>query len=77
MNTYLKLKFKNSIGKTVFMRIANPKMDLDKETVSQAMKKIASTEAFKKDEIFLYAEPVSAKYVTTTEKAIIEAEDVN
>ena len=76
METYLKLKFKSSLGKSTFMKIANPKKDLTKEKVLEAMQNIAAASAFIKEDTDLYVPPVSAKYVTTTEKAVVE-EQVN
>ncbi|MBF0601876.1 DUF2922 domain-containing protein [Limosilactobacillus oris] len=76
METYLKLKFKSSLGKSTFMKIANPKKDLTKEKVLEAMQNIAAASAFIKEDTDLYVTPVSAKYVTTTEKAVVE-EQVN
>lgn len=77
MNTYLKLKFKTSKGKFAYMRISNPKKGLTKELVQEAMVNIAGTRAFRKDDQILYLTPLAAKYVTTTEEAIVVEEKVN
>jgi hypothetical protein len=76
MHTYLKLKFKNGAGKSVFMRIFNPKKGLTKDTVLAAMQGIVVAAAFKKNDTALYAVPVAASYVTTTEDTVVE-EQVN
>lgn len=73
---YLKLKFKNSLGKTVLMRISNPKKGLTKDIVLKAMQQIATATIFKKGEASMYVTPVSASYVTTTEDMVVE-EQVN
>lgn len=75
-STYLKLKFKNAVGQSTFMRIANPVKNLTKDQVLGAMQQLAATNAFVKNEAQLYVTPVSAAYVTTTEEAVFE-EQVN
>lgn len=76
METYLKLKFKGSMGNSHFIRIAKPKKGLTKEVVQEAMESIAAAHAFQKNDEVMYVTPVSAKYVTTTEEAVVE-EQVN
>ncbi|GGI64319.1 DUF2922 domain-containing protein [Limosilactobacillus caviae] len=74
MITILKLKFKDSTGKNHFFKIANPKKELSKETVRQAMELMASAHLIKKGELELTGVPVGAKYVTTTEEAVYSDE---
>ncbi|MBD5806230.1 DUF2922 domain-containing protein [Limosilactobacillus walteri] len=74
MITILKLKFKDTTGKSHFFKIANPKKGLSKETVRQAMEMMAATHLIKKGDEELTATPVGAKYVTTTEEAVYSDE---
>lgn len=72
METYLKLKFLNSNGKSSFIRISNPKKDLTTDTVGTAMELICSTKAFEKGDTDMYEKALGAKYVTTTENVIFD-----
>lgn len=74
MKKVLKLKFKNSDGKNVVLTVRYPREDLKKEDVKAAMQKLVDSKAFSKDEVYPYAEVVSASYYTTQSDDIF-AED--
>ena len=67
----LNLTFKGSLGKTHTLKLKYASDGLSKEQVQAAMDKIAAAKLFIKDGEILYAVPVSAKYVTTTEDVVI------
>ena len=69
----LNLTFKGSLGKTHVMKLHYASDQLDAKTVQAAMDQIANAHLFAKDGEELYATPVSAKYVTTTDDWLIEA----
>lgn len=67
----LHLVFKGSLGKKHTIRLPYPAAGLDAEKVKAAMDKIAATKLFAWNGENLYETPISAKYVTTTEEAIM------
>lgn len=68
----LHLVFKGSLGKRHTIKVPYAVDGLTAETVKGVMDKIVATKLFAKDGEELYAFPVSAKYVTTTEEAVLE-----
>lgn len=66
----LNLVFKGSLGKTHTLKLNYAKGDLSEDVIRQAMTKLSQTKAFVTDDEELYATPVAAKYVTTTEKYV-------
>ena len=70
----LNLTFKGSLGKPHTMKLKYANANLDEATVRAAMDQISKTKLFvNKDGEELYATPVSAKYVMTTDEWIIKA----
>ncbi len=70
----LNLTFKGSLGKAHTMKLKYANDNLDEATVRAAMDQISKTKLFvNKDGEELYATPVSAKYVMTTDEWIIKA----
>ncbi|HJA72735.1 MAG TPA: DUF2922 domain-containing protein [Candidatus Limosilactobacillus faecipullorum] len=67
----LNLTFKGSLGKTHTLKLNYASDGLSKELVQASMDKIAATKLFIKEGEILYAIPVSAKYVTTTENVVL------
>ena len=70
MVTILKLHFKDSLGKDLYIKIAKPKKGLDKETVQKAMQLMTSARLMQVEGADMLAVPVGAKYVTTTEESV-------
>ncbi|AMB93608.1 DUF2922 domain-containing protein [Aerococcus sanguinicola] len=61
----LELNFKNSLGKSTRISIANPRLDVTAEQAQAAIETIAGAEAFVTPEgTIVYDEAVSARYVT-------------
>ncbi len=73
----LNLTYKGSLGKTHLLKINYVKDGLTKEEIAQQMKALADSQLFAKDGEQLYVQPVSAKYVTTTEEVVLNKEDLS
>lgn len=73
----LNLTYKGSLGKTHLLKINYVKDELTKEQIKQQMQAVADSQLFAKDGEQLYVQPVSAKYITTTEEVILNKEDFN
>jgi hypothetical protein len=73
----LNLTYKGSLGKTHLLKINYVKDGLTKEQIKQQMQAVADSQLFAKDGEQLYVQPVSAKYITTTEEVILNKEDFN
>lgn len=71
----LNLTYKGSLGKTHLLKINYVKDGLTKEQIKQQMQAVADSQLFAKDGEQLYVQPVSAKYITTTEEVILNKED--
>ncbi|WP_375663878.1 DUF2922 domain-containing protein [Bartonella sp. CL63NXGY] len=71
--TVLKLTFIGSLGKSHTIQIANPKKGLDKDTVLNAMNKIAQTHMFFKNDEELYVTPKRAAYLTSSSEPVFVA----
>ncbi|WP_129045461.1 DUF2922 domain-containing protein [Companilactobacillus metriopterae] len=66
----LQLSFKTAEGKSKNLVLNYVKDDLDAQTVKDAMSKISASKLFEKDDIKLYQEAASAKYIERVEKVI-------
>lgn len=73
----LNLTYKGSLGKTHLLKINYIKDGLTKEQIKQQMQAVADSQLFAKDGEQLYVQPISAKYVTTTEEVILKKDDFN
>jgi hypothetical protein len=73
----LNLTYKGSLGKTHLLKINYVKDGLTKEQIKQQMQAVADSQLFAKDGEQLYVQPISAKYVTTTEEVILKKDDFN
>jgi hypothetical protein len=73
----LNLTYKGSLGKTHLLKINYVKDGLTKEQIKQQMQAVADSQLFAKDGEQLYVQPISAKYVTTTEEVILKKNDFN
>lgn len=71
----LSLTFKGSLGKTHVLKLNYAKDGLDKDTMLKQMVALAKSGAFVKDGEHIYATPVSAKYIKTTEEIIVSKDD--
>lgn len=71
----LSLTFKGSLGKTHVLKLNYAKDGLDKDTMLKQMTALAKSDLFSKDGERIYATPVSAKYIKTTEEIIVSKED--
>lgn len=71
----LNLTYKGSLGKTHLLKLNYVKDGLTKEQIAQQMEALSNSQLFTKDGEQLYAQPVSAKYVTTTEEVILNKDD--
>ncbi|MGX6486641.1 DUF2922 domain-containing protein [Aerococcus sanguinicola] len=61
----LELNFKNSLGKSTRITVANPRLDVTAEEAQSAIEAIAGADAFVTPEgAIVYDEAVSARYVT-------------
>lgn len=69
----LSLSFKGSLGKTHSLKLNYANNNLDADTVKAAMNQMVTLNLFSKDGENLYAKPVSAKYVETTETPLFTA----
>lgn len=73
----LNLTYKGSLGKTHLLKINYVKDGLTKEQIKQQMQAVADSQLFAKDGEQLYVQPISAKYVTTTEEVVLKKDDFN
>lgn len=71
----LNLTYKGSLGKTHLLKLNYVKDGLSKDEIAKQMQALAQSRLFAKDGEQLYAKPISAKYVTTTEEVILNKED--
>lgn len=71
----LSLTFKGSLGKSHVLKLNYVKDGLDKDTLITQMVALAKSNAFQKDGENIYAVPVSAKYIKTTEEVIVSKDD--
>ncbi|OFT41536.1 DUF2922 domain-containing protein [Aerococcus sp. HMSC06H08] len=61
----LELNFKNPLGKSTRLTVANPRLDVSAAEAQAAIEAIAGAQAFVTPEgTVVYDEPVSARYVT-------------
>ncbi|MDO4902912.1 MAG: DUF2922 domain-containing protein [Limosilactobacillus sp.] len=71
----LNLTFKGSLGKKHVMKLNYASENLSAETVRQAMKDMASSQAFANDTEILYVTPLSAKYTETVTTPLFDDSD--
>ncbi len=69
----LDLVFKSNLNKIHTLKLNYVNESLDEATVKAAMQAIADAKLFDKQGEELYAVPVSAKYVTTTDDVIVKS----
>lgn len=75
MAKILQLKFKNEVGKQVNLSLNYVNENLSPETVQQAMTELAALQLFRdKAGNLIYQTPIAAKYVETTETAVIKSQ---
>ncbi|KRL67015.1 DUF2922 domain-containing protein [Companilactobacillus versmoldensis] len=68
--TKLQMRFKTSEGKNRDLYFSYAKDHLDEITTNEAMKKIAKSQLFSKDNQPLFADTVSAQYIERVEHHI-------
>ncbi|MCQ2569873.1 MAG: DUF2922 domain-containing protein [Limosilactobacillus sp.] len=66
----LDLIFKSNQGKLHTLKLNYVNENLAEATVKQAMEQISQSELFKKGDEIIYATPIKAKYVTTTDNPV-------
>ncbi len=62
--TVFELQFKTEDNKNKTISLRHAKPDIDATTAQKALENIIATQAFKQDNIQLFAKPVGARYVT-------------
>lgn len=70
----LSLAFKGSLGKSHTLKLNYANDNLDEASVKTAMDMFTKLDLFERDGEKLYVQPVSAKYIETTETPIFKAE---
>lgn len=73
----LNLIYKGSLGKTHQLKLNYVKEGLTKDEIMTQMKALAGSKLFAKDGEQLYAQPIAAKYITTTEETVVKKDDWN
>jgi hypothetical protein len=72
----LELKFGTSEGKTRTLSVNQPALDLEPALVQEAMETIAAQNIFEQDNVQLYNQVKSARYVTRSVDEVFEVEPV-
>lgn len=72
----LELRFATSEGKSRTLNVNQPALDLDPAIVQEAMEAIASQDLFEQDDVQLYNQVKSARYVTRSVDDLFEVEEL-
>ncbi|MDN6194130.1 MAG: DUF2922 domain-containing protein [Alkalibacterium sp.] len=72
----LELKFKTSEGKTRTLSVNQPTLGLEPTLVQEAMEAIAAQNIFEQEDVQLYNQVQSARYVTRSTNDLFEVAEV-